>query len=819
MGLRLEGISRDLHVASRALVRRPLLSITAAFTLMLGIGATTAIYTVVDGVLLAPLPYPGGDRIVRITATFEPWDMQGVDLTPLILQEWAARTSVFETVGAYAASEVNLVGGGTPAVVRAARVTPGFLSELLSQQALVGRLLTQDGGGSDTDAALLSERLWRKQFGGGLDVLGATLRVDERSLRVVGVLPEVVLLPDVDVWTFHPMERDDSRQILGTLVTLARLVPGAGIREAQRDLAAAAAAATVAGPELLEAWTPEVTDYRAGLVRDVRMHLLLLFGAGVAVLLIACANVANLLLARGVERSHEIALRRSLGATPGHLFSQALTESVLLAAVGGVGGAVVTSLAVDGLLALLPSEMPLGTTVSVDGRVLGFATLLTIGTGVVVGSMPTLRVLARAGGVTGSGRVSASRRERRTGRLLLGLQVAQASVLLVAAGLMLNTLSRMARADAGFDPDGLAVVHLNLPDYAYGSGADADRRIRFLEDLDRRVRALPAVREVGVGSATPFSGMTFMAGLEQEGGVRPDAGDGGFNVFDPDNRALIYFSRTLIGPSYLDALALPVRAGRPLADADWTASEAVGLVNETAAGAYWPGESPLGKRIRGGDDEPWITIVGVVADVAHPALASKGLAELYVPLTRDELPAERRPHLVVRHDGRSQEIVDALRRTVWQVDPELPIPLVATAREQLGAGLAVPRFYAALLGLLASLALALAAVGVYGTVAHSVAQRTKEIGIRLALGATDARVFRTVFRDGMDVIFSGLAVGLVGAVAVSDLLEGLLYEISPIDPWTYAGVAVTLASVAAAAIWLPARRVMRASPLDALRGE
>lgn len=819
MGTIVEGIARDLHVASRALARRPLLSIAAAFTLMLGIGATTAIYTVVDGVLLAPLPYPGGDRIVRITATFEPWDMRGVDLTPLILHEWSARTSVFETVEGYTASEVNLVGGGTPAVVRAARVTPGFLTALLSQQALIGRLFSQEGAGSDTDAALLSARLWRTRFGGSPDVLGTTLRVDGRSLHVVGVVPEVVLLPDVDVWTTHRMERDASRQTFGTLVTLARLVPGAGVREAQRDLAAAAAAATVAGPELLGAWTPEVADYRAGLVRDVRIHLLLLFGAGVAVLLIACANVANLLLARGVERSHEIALRRSLGATPGHLLSQALTESVLLAALGGVGGAVATSLAVDGLLALLPSDMPLGTTVSVDGRVLGFVMLLTIGTGVVVGSIPTLRAVAGVGAAAGSGRASASRRDRRTGRLLLGLQVAQASVLLVAAGLMLNTLNRMSRADAGFDPEGLAVVHLNLPDYAYGSGADADRRARFLEDLDRRVRALPSVREVGVASATPFSGMTFMAGLEQEGGVRPEAGDGGFNVFDPDDRELIYFSRTHIGPSYLDALALPVRAGRPLADADWTGSKAVGLVNETAAGAYWPGESPLGKRVRGGDDEAWITIVGIVADVAHPALASHGLAELYVPLTRDDLPAERRPHLVVRHDGRSQEIVDEIRRTVWQVDPELPIPLVASATEQLGAGLAVPRFYAALLGLFASLALALAAVGVYGTVAHSVARRTKDIGIRLALGATDARVFGTVFRDGMDVILSGLAAGLVGAAAVSDLLEGLLYEISPIDPWTYAAVAATLGSVAAVAIWLPARRVMRSSPLDALRSE
>jgi predicted permease len=393
---------------------------------------------------------------------------------------------------------------------------------------------------------------------------------------------------------------------------------------------------------------------------------------------------------------------------------------------------------------------------------------------------------------------------------------------------MINTMVRMTTARTGFEPEGLLFVHLDLPSWSFATQDNPTRRAAFMDDVTVRVSDVPGVRSIGMGSATPFSGMTFMTGVELEGGIRPGSGNGGLAVRD-DGGDLVWFSRMHVDPGYLATLGLPLVGGRRLGPVDSDAAQSVGLINETAANAYWPGESPLGKRIResrggaagaaGADDDGWITIVGVVADFGHPGLPTQGMAELYLPMSQRVLPTLSRPTLLIRHDGSGAAAIEGVRRAIWEVDPELPIPAIATASQHLGASLAVPRFYAILLGSFAGLALLLAAVGIYGVVAHSVARRTREIGIRMALGARSATVGAMVARDGVLAVAAGLSIGIAGGVVASRLLVGLLYGVEPLDSLTCAAVAVALALVAGAAIAVPARRAMAADPVASMRAD
>ena len=826
---------RDVRQAMRALWRRPLFACSAVATLALGLGATTAVYSVVDAVLLAPLPYPGGERFVAIHASHAEFDTDLTGLSDELFTAWRERAQGFEAMAAHVVRDAHLVGAGTPEIVREARITSGYLSELLAVRPVAGRLFDEvEATGEGPPVVVISEGLWRQRFGGRTDVMGTVIRVDGQPREVIGVIPTVDLLPDVSLWTPRRFRVDHSRIVLGALRAIGRTAPGVTPAEALDRLEAAHAAAARDYPVSVGPFSPVVRDYRSVLVSDVHMHLLLLLGAVAVVLLIACVNVTNLFLARGVERAHELAVRRSLGATRGHLISQVLAEGFVIAVVGGAAGLALAVLSIDGILRLVPAEIPLATSVGLDGRVLAFAALSTMGTAVLVGMVPTLRTLRHPGGASGGvsagRRASATHLQRRAGSLLLGAEVAQAAALLVAAGLMLNTLARMTWAPSGFEPEGLVFVHLELPGRAYATDENPTGRAAFLEDLRARLGGIPGVRSVGLGSATPFSGMTFMIGMEPEGGVRAGSGDGGLRV--PADTQRIYFSRLQVDPGYLEALALPLVAGRTLRAADLDAAGTVALINETAARAYWPDENPLGKRIRvpeaslaslrsagGTATDGWLTVVGVLGDLRHPGLPTARMAELYVPLSRAVLPALSRPTALIRHEGPADPLLERIRREVWTLDPELPIPAVATATHELGASLAVPRFYALLLGIFASLALALAGVGIYGVMAGSVSRRIHEMGIRMALGAPARAVAVMVMREGMQVVGIALVIGLAAGIAISRLLEGLLYGVQPADPWTASAVAALIAMVAAAAVWVPARRAMRADPIASLRSD
>jgi putative ABC transport system permease protein len=818
----------DLRFGARALLRRPLFAASAVTTLALGLGSTTAVYSVVDGVLLAPLPYPGGDRLVLIEETHVERDMRRLTLSPETFTVWREHARGFEAFEAYVQGSANLLGAGAPSLIGRARVTPGFLADLLGVEPLRGRGF--DGWGETDmgpDVALISERLWLERFGGRDAALGRSVLVDGRPMEVIGVLPRIAILPNVDLWIPEPLLVNHERTRVAALVGIGRLRPGVSLDAALADLNAAVARVAPDYPKSIAPFAPELSDYRAGLVRDVRSHLLLLLASVLAVLLIACVNVTHLLLARGIEREEELVVRRSLGASTSQLATYVFAESVILSVAGALGGVALALGGVKVIVELIPTEFPLADVVAVDGRVLAFAALATIGTALVVASLPMVRIARDRPPAPGRERAATPRR-RSAGQVLLGLEVAQATALLVAAGLLVNTLWHKSTAEAGFDPEGLLFAHLDLPSYAYGpSSDDPERRLRFLQQLRARLLDLPDVRSVGLATATPFSGITFMTGVEVEGGAPEGRGNGGIDVFDAGDE--VYFSRLHVDLDYLSTLSLPIVEGRSFRPSDLVASNPVALVNETAARDYWPGVSAIGRRLKQGSQ--WLTVVGVVADFGHPGLPTQRIAELYQLLEPGAVPAGdpldgsealgsmTRPTVLVRHAGDGEEMVERVRRTIWSVDPDLAIPAVATAERELGASLTSARFYALLMGLFATLAVALASVGIYGVVAGSVARRTREIGIRVALGAGSRRVLAMVVREAMSVVLPALVIGLSAGALGSRLLQGLLYGVTPTDPSTYAAAAALLLGVACTAIMIPARRALRASPCEALRFE
>jgi putative ABC transport system permease protein len=599
----------------------------------------------------------------------------------------------------------------------------------------------------------------------------------------------------------------------GPLTVLARRRAGATLDDVNRDLETVSAEAAREDGPLVEPWRASAVDYRETLVGDVRADLWILMGAVVLVLLIACVNVANLLLFRSTERRSELVVRSSLGARGSDLARAVLAEGLVLSVAGGLAGLGLSAVAAQGLVRFTPREIPLAATAArLDVRVLVFALGVTALAALLFSGIPALRAARVPMEGVGTRKMSRSPAERRRGSLLLGLEVAQASALLVAALLMVGSLHAMRNADSGFDPDGLLFLHLDLAPHAYGPSMEPELRRRFLDDLSEGLRAVPGLRSAGVGTATPFSGMTFLVGMLQEGGPRPGASDGGIPF--ASQREQVAFAALWVDDRYLATLGLPVVEGRPLGPGD-RGGEPVALINETAARSFWPDESALGRRVRVREADPWITIVGVVKDFAHPGLPTAEQAEIYRPF---EEPA-RLLNVLVRFEGDPAAVAESLRRLVWSIDPELPIPAVRTAREALSASLAMTRFYTALLGLFAALALVLAAVGIYGVTAYTVAWRTREMGIRIALGARPRGVAGQVLGDAMLVVAVGLALGLGAAAVGSRALESLLYGVAPTDARVYALVAALVTLAAALAVGIPARRASRADPAEVLRAE
>ena len=810
----LDSLRQDARFASRLLRRAPGFTLVTVLTLALGIGANTALFSVVDRVLLRSLPYRDADRLVRLFRETEDVP-QGPFSGPELL-DLERETRSFAYLAGASPQATTLTGAGEPERLDGEIVSPGFF-EVFGVQPAVGRTFASYAASPGERLAILSGDYWRSRFDSDPGVVGRALTLSGEPYTVVGVMPPgFAPVSRAHVWTMQKGEVPESpfgaEQALEKerearyLVVVGRLRPGVEAEAAQAELTALERRLARDYPGSSAVGAFRMLPWREAVIGDGGRPLLLLLGAVGFVLLIACANLANLLLARGNARQREVTIRAALGAGRKRLVRQFLTESVLIGVLGGAAGIGVAYFAMRPLAALRPPGSEQLGEPAIDVRVLAFALLLSLLSGIVFGLAPALQA-ARAelgSALRRGGRGSSAGRDRnRVQSLLVVAQVALSLVLLVGAGLMVRSLLRLSDVDPGFRSERVLSVALPLPQPQYG---EEHRQIAFWEEYLERVRALPGVQAAGAVFPLPLSGPSGSAALAIEG--RPHTTDQQVNV-----------GISWVMPGYFEALGIPLRSGRPLTERDRQESPQVILVNETMARQLWSGEDPIGKRVTfdaKADTVTWFTVVGVVGDVRPRELRLAPRAEIYLPHLQNPWPSLS---LVLRVRGDPEQLVGALRREAASIDPNLPLGDVRTLEEILDRAVAQPRFQAYLLSAFAGLALLLAAVGIYGVVSFSVSQRTREIGVRLALGALPADVVGHFVRKGLLPVVAGLALGLGASLMAVRLLSGLLYEVPRTDPVTFVAVPAILVVVAALAALLPARRATRVDPMVILRAE
>lgn len=812
----------DLRFALRNLARRPAFAAVAILTLALGIGANAAIFSVVDGVLLEPLPYRQPDRLVHVHSAFPGLGFDKFWVSPpeyFDLDRWAES---YSALGAYVVTTEN-VGSDPPQRATTAYVTAP-LWEALGATPLHGRTFTAEEDRPDTEqVAVLGHGIWRRAFGADPGIVGGRVEVDGIPRTVVGVLPPEVDLDDagVDVWLparFDPTDLGGRGSHF--LYLIGRLAPGVGVEQAQAEL-----------DVLLTRWQEEYPDDHAPnaeghpyyvkplkeeLVGDVRPAVMLLLGAVGLVLLVACLNVANLLLARAERRQQEIAVRIALGAGRRRLLWQLLTESLVLALAGGALGLAVAHWGVNALLTAYPDAVPRAGAVGLDLSVLGFTLVVAVVTGIGFGLAPALQLRRRdlfgslrEGTRSGGG-------QRRLSQGLVVLEVALAAFLVVGAGLLLKSFWTVLEQDPGFDADRLLTFQLELPEESYPEPRGV---AAFYQRLDTRLEALPGVVSAAAMSGMPPQRRVNANTTEIEGLPEMPDGSGSPNVD--------YYQ--FVSPGYFETLGIEVVAGRGFSSTDAAGAPPVVIVNREMAERFWPDQQAVGRRVRRGwygDEEPWHTVVGVVEDVKQGGMDQEPGTELYflhhqVPdaLAAVEGGAPRTMNLVVRTDGDPMALAGSVRSALAELDRTLPLADLRPMEEVVSGSLERRRFLALLVGLFAALALLLAAIGTYGVLAYAVEQRRFELGVRMALGAEARRVLLEVLGRGMVLAGTGLFLGLAGALALRRVLAAHLWGVEPTDPATYAAVAAVLAVVALAACTIPARRAMGVDPVVVLKAE
>jgi len=808
----------DLRYSLRRLAASPGFTALAGLTLALGIGANSALWSVVSGVLLAPLPLPEPGRLVVIWETRR--DQRGSATAPDFL-DWQRQARAFSGFGATTSTSVNLTGRGEPERLPAARVSAGWFPTLGVRPKLGRGFTAEEDREGGPRAVLLSDGLWRRRFGADPGIVGRTVEANGLASMVVGVMPATAVLPRSaeraeELWLPLALTRGEIESTGSHFLTVVgRLAPGTSTTAAAAEMRGIAAGISRLRPQSNTGLSVALVDLKDALVGEVKMPLLLLLGAVGFVLLIACANVANLLLARSAARQREIAVRAALGAGRGRLVRQLLTESLALAVAGGAAGLLLAAWSSDLLRTLLPANLPRRAAIGIDGRVLAFTLALTLLTGLLFGVAPSLAATRRdlQAALAEASRGSAGPGRQRLWGALVVAEVALAVVLLAGSGLLLRSFFTLTQVDPGFDGRGLLTLRVAAPSARYGTPESA---VALYDQLLSRVQALPGVR-----SATAISDLPLADGGES------------LSIFflgrpTPRVEDVPSVFARLVSPAALGTFGIPLLRGRDLTPADRQGALRVGLVNSTAARRFWPGEDPLGKQITLDDGDPRpLTVVGIAGDVRHFGLGSATRPELYFPYA--QAPAlqwtwlERSMTLVVRVAGEGEAAAAGLsagvRGAVAAVDRDLPVYRVATMGEVRARSLAGERVYMLLLSLFAALALLLAAVGVYGVIAFAVTRRTREIGIRIALGAREGRVLGLVLGQGMAPVAAGAVLGLAAAAGLTRLLSRLLYGVAPVDPGTFAAAALLLAGVAFAASWLPARRAARIDPVVALRME
>jgi len=806
----MEDVWRDVRYGARALLGAPGLTAVAVATLALGIGANTAIFSVIDAMLLRPLPYPEADRLVFLTE----WSEQVPEMSFSVanFKDLRDQGTVFESMVASNGTSFVLAGGdGEPERLNGRQVTSGLFATL-GMAPILGRAFSPEEEKPGAEGvALLGEGFWERRFGRDPGVLGRSLSLSGETFTVIGVMPGTFHGSWKAFDVFTPLLRLEDR-IGGNerrgnhpgIYVVGRLKPGVTEERARAEVEAIARRLAEQYPDTNAKQDMTLQPLHDAVVGDLRPALLLLLGAVAFVLLIACANVANLLLARAAGRQKEIALRLALGARRRRLVRQLLTESVLLALLGGAAGVLLAWGGLRGLLAALPANVPRADEIGIDARVLLFTAAVAVVTGLAFGLVPAWRALTTDlhDPLKEGGRGTPGPGHHRVRNALVVGEIALALVLLVGAGLLLRSFQRVVEADAGFRAAGVLTASVPLPRARY---EEHPKRAALVERVLEAARAGPGITAVAV--TQPLLG-TWQSSFSVEGRPEPP----------PGQRPSADITR--VSADYFRAMGVRVLEGRVFEDRDRTDSPPVCIVDQTFARSYWPGDRALGKRVKfGGLDDaenPWMEVVGVVAHVKNYGVDEDSRVEIYMPFLQSSVGAFT---LVARTDGEPGALAAGLRQALRAADPELPLYSVQTLAGRLAERAAERRLAVLLISVFAAVALALAAVGIYGVTSYAVTQRTQEIGIRMALGAERGHVLRMVLRHGAAMALLGVGIGLLVAFALARLVASLLFQVSPADPPTFSLVAALLVAVALLACWLPARRATRVDPLAALRCE
>jgi len=798
----------DLLFALRSLARRPGFTGVVVLTLALGIGANTAIFSVVNGVLLRPLPYPDAHELVTVgVAPDDPGEEPGNMSYPDLADLEAGSPTLASVVG-YSSSGMTVTDPGDPRIVDGTRVSAGLLPVFGLAPTLGRDIRAEEFGRDAARVVVVGHGFWERNFGASDDALGRRIEVNGVSFEVVGVAPEGFDFPDgTELWIPRRIDVEECARACHTWRTVGRLAPGATLEAARASADRIAANLSEAYPRFNTGKTFSVESLQARMVGDVRRGLWMLLGAVGLVLLIACANVANLLLVRASSRTGEVAVRAALGASRGRLTAQILVESAVLSVLGGAVGLGVAFGGVELLRRVSPGTIPRIDQVGIDGTVLLFAAGLVLAVTLLFGLSPALR-LARSSiteNLLQGGRGSGGDGGRRSRSALLAVEVALSLVLLVGAGLLLRTFGQLYAVDLGYETREVVRFTLNLPEARYDTLPEVRTFYRNLED---RIRSLPGVAAVGSIYGAPLGLGNAVGTVHVEGRPRPEPGRGVGAAIHP------------IGPGYLEAMRIPVIRGRGLEPSDDADAEPVAVVNRRFAERVFPGEETIGQRVEvtidmGYGAPPW-RIVGVVGDVRSTALTREPRPEIYVP--HGQFGPEFMT-VTVRAEAGAGGLLSRIRTEVREMDPNLPLIEPETMEEAVSSQVAPTRFYLFLVALFAGVAVVLAGVGLYGVVSYLVSRRTREIGLRVVLGADRGEIVRMVVVQGLRPAALGMAAGLAAALWGARLLESLLYGVPPRDPWVMVGVSLLLGALVVAASWLPARRATRVDPVEALRAE
>ena len=798
---------QDTKYGARVLLKSPGFALVSVLTLALGVGATTAIFSVVNAVLLRPLPYPQPERIVQVWENNHRRGWLTDPVSPLNFVAWEEQAKSFESLAAYEYENFVLTGGGEPERVSGALVSRKFFDVMGVKPAAGRSFAPEEDVKGGPRVAVISRRLAERQFGAGAEAVGRTLTLNNQSYAVVGVMPAGFQFPSrsTDLWATPAVDRSRPRSD-HFLYSVGRLRPGVALDEAQAEMDGIAARLAEQFPDTNRDFGVTLVSLHEQVTGKSRRALLVMLGAVGLMLLIACANVANLLLARATARRREIAVRAALGAGRWRIARQLLTESLLLAVLGGGSGLLLAAWGVDLLGSAAARSLPRAAEIGIDTRAFAFALGASVFTGLLFGlapavsfSSPDLNQSLKEGG---GGALKGSRRSRLQGALVVA-EIALALVLLVGAGLLVKSYARLQAVDPGFRADGVLTFQIALPETKYETEeSQAEFYARALE----KIRAVPGVEGAGLVSDLPFSGSRTSRSFEIEGRARAEGADS----LNADYRKA--------SPGYFGALGIALLRGRQFSERDGGGAPPVAVVNEALARKFFPGEEVLGKRVvfREGDRDVAREMVGVVADLKHDDLTGRRAPEIYVPVAQHANPWM---FAAARGTVEPRSLAGALRAAVREVDADQPIHNVTTMRQRLEDSVAPQRFNAALLAFFASVALALACVGVFGVMSYTVAQRTHEIGIRMALGALPRDITRLVVGQGLRLALAGALVGVAAAMALTRLMAGLLFEVRPADPTVFAGLALLLAGAALLACYLPSRRAAKVDPLVALRDE